>query len=181
MSDGPQRADVLVADAQPSPMDLRGPMASVSSSVDPHAESLRHSADSAPVALLSCSTAGQGCGTADARPQHPLPLGQCPLTNPMFASLQCATPALSVSCNNRSGGMSQSQHHGLAGMVNSIPLCAQFEHSEFHLSETTAIESIQRRAAMIHMHLTDDAAQAVHRMLATSLPQRMRRQHVAQV
>ena len=50
MSDGPQRADVLVADAQPSPMDHHGPMASVSSSVDPHAESLRHSADSAPVA-----------------------------------------------------------------------------------------------------------------------------------
>ena len=40
MSDGPQHADVLVVDAQPSPMDHNGPMASVSSSVDLHAESL---------------------------------------------------------------------------------------------------------------------------------------------
>ena len=44
-----------------------------------------------------------------------------------------------------------------------------------------AIESIQHRAATIHVHLTDNAAQAVHCMLVTSLPQQMCWQHVAQV
>ena len=66
MSAGPLCADVSVADAHPSPMDSDSPMVSVGSSVDLHAESLRRSADHAPVALFSCSTAGQNCGTADA-------------------------------------------------------------------------------------------------------------------
>ena len=61
----PSRTGVSVTDTQPSPMD-GSPTVSVGSSVDPHAKSLRCSADRAPVSPLSCSMAGQGCGTADA-------------------------------------------------------------------------------------------------------------------
>ena len=77
--------------------------------------------------------------------------------------------------------MSQSQHDGLAGKVDANVSRVQFEQSRFHLSEAATIEHIQSRAAMIDVHLSADAARAVNRMLATSLPQRMRRQHVAQV
>ena len=83
-------------------------------------------------------------------------------------------PALNVSCNTRSDGMSQSQHDGLAGEVDANVSRVQFEQSRFHLSETATIEHIQSRAAMIDMHLSANAAQAVNRMLATSLPQQMR-------
>ena len=91
-------ASVSVTDVQPLPVD-DSPTASVGSSVDLHAESLQRSADRAPVPPLSCPMAGQGCGTADAQPQHPLLLGQCLPTNLMFASLRCAMPAPNVSCN----------------------------------------------------------------------------------
>ena len=177
MSAGLPHADVSVADAQPSPMDSDSPMVPVGSSVDPHAKLLRRSTDRALVTLLSCSTAGQGCGTADAQPQNPLPLSQCLPTNLMFASLQCAMPEPNVPCNNRSDGVLQSQHHGLAGKVDSSTSRAQFEHSRFHLSEATVVKSIQCRAARIHMHLSDNAAQAVNCMLVTSLPQQMHWQH----
>ena len=80
-----------------------------------------------------------------------------------------------VVCHNRSMmGL-------IAGEVNTSASRVQFEQSRFHLSEAITIEHIQRRAAMIDVHLSADAAWAVNRMLATSLPQRMRRQHVAQV
>ena len=95
----------------------------------------------------------------------------------MFALSQCAVPEPNVSCNDRSDGVSQSQHHGLAGKVDNSASRAQFEHSRFHLGEATVVESIQRRAARIHVHLSDDAARAVNCMLVTSLPQQMRRQH----
>ena len=125
---------VSVTDVQPSPMDS-SPMASVGSSVDPHAESLRCSADHAPVSLLSCSMAGQVCRTADAQPQHPLQLGQCPPTNLMFALLGCAEPAPNASCNDRLDGISQSQHDGLAGTVGADTSRAQIEQHWFHLHE----------------------------------------------
>ena len=181
MPAGPLCADVSVTDTQPLPMDSDSPMVSVGSSVNLHAESLQHSTDHAPVTLLSCSTAGQGCRTADAQPQHPLPLSQCLPTNLMFASLQCATPELNASCNNQSDGVSQSQHHGPAGKINNSTSHAQFKHSQFHLSEATAVKIIQCRAARIHVHLSDDAAQAANCMLVTLLPQQMHQQHVAQV
>ena len=54
-SDGPLHANVSVADAQPSPMDGNSPMASVGSSVDPHAEDApRHTKHNDSAALLSC-------------------------------------------------------------------------------------------------------------------------------
>ena len=128
---------VSVMGEQPLPMDCGSPAAPAISSVDLHAESLRSSTGGASVTPVSCSAIGQGCGTADTRPQHPLLLGQCPPTNLMFALLKCDGPVPHTSCNispvlstlardmgrDRSNGVSQSHDAGPADDVSRCQLC----------------------------------------------------------